>query len=596
MRNIVFDIEANGLLDEATDIHCIAVSENGDEPVCYGPDKLQEALEWMKGATNLIGHNIIQYDLPLLRKLLGWDVPVGVQIKDTFLLSRMCFPDMLHKDAKLAKIPRTEWGKYSLRSFGHRLGMHKGDYDDWTAYTDEMAEYCKQDVRVTHRLWEKLPSSGITGPAVRMETEFACLAFRMQQKGIEFDRDAAIDLFKQLDEKKGEILDALVDLVPPKRQEMKTPQYWIDPVTDVHFVKKTDAPSGIRKELVAGPLKVKETKFNPMSRPQVAEFLVTRGWEPSAKTATGQVKVDESILSQIPDIPEASLVADLYRVQKIFAMLTGDRRGWLSLERNGRVHPKLKTLGAYSGRTSCVDPNLQQVPSTRLPFGKECRALFTASKDNVLVGCDAKSLEVRCFAHYMARFDDGEFADVVLRGDIHQANADMMECDRQTAKNTFFALIYGASSRKIAAMLDIPMRRASALVTRLFNERPAMRRLINKVKKTSAEKGYFKGLDGRILRPRSEHSAVNLLIQSAGACVSKRAALNLDFHIMSNDWADTHIVGFIHDEMIIETPDTNVGDVVSTAIQSFKETTEQYKLRCPMDGDAMIGMNWSEIH
>tara|TARA_R110002020_G_scaffold361988_1_gene574413 strand:+ start:173 stop:763 length:591 start_codon:yes stop_codon:yes gene_type:complete len=196
----------------------------------------------------------------------------------------------------------------------------------------------------------------------------------------------------------------------------------------------------------------------------------------------------------------------------------------------------------------------------------------------------------------MARFDDGEFADVVLRGDIHQANADMMECDRQTAKNTFFALIYGASSRKIAAMLDIPMRRASALVARLFNERPAMRRLINKVKKTSAEKGYFKGLDGRILRPRSEHSAVNLLIQSAGACVSKRAALNLDFHIMSNNWADTHIVGFIHDEMIIETPDTNVGDVVSTAIQSFKETTEQYKLRCPMDGDAMIGMNWSEIH
>ena len=91
MRDIVFDIEANGLLDEATDIHCIAVSENGDEPVCYGPDRLQEALTWISGATNLIGHNIIQYDLPLLRKLMGWDVPVGVQIKDTFLVSLTCY-------------------------------------------------------------------------------------------------------------------------------------------------------------------------------------------------------------------------------------------------------------------------------------------------------------------------------------------------------------------------------------------------------------------------------------------------------------------------------------------------------------------------
>ena len=125
---------------------------------------------------------------------------------------------------------------------------------------------------------------------------------------------------------------------------------------------------------------------------------------------------------------------------------------------------------------------------------------------------------------------------------------------------------------------------------------PALSSHVNKVKKTSVEKGYFKGLDGRILRPRSEHAAVNLLVQSAGACVSKRAALNLDFHIMSNNWMDTHIVGFIHDEMIIETPDSNVRDVVYTSIESFKETTNQYKLRCPMDGDAQIGLNWSEIH
>ena len=123
-----------------------------------------------------------------------------------------------------------------------------------------------------------------------------------------------------------------------------------------------------------------------------------------------------------------------------------------------------------------------------------------------------------------------------------------------------------------------------------------MRRLINRVKKQASDYGKLRGLDGRTLRPRSEHAAVNLLIQSAGACVSKRAALNLDFEIISNRWDDTHIVGFIHDEMIIETPDHNVKDVCLAAIRAFQQTTSQYNLRCPMDGDAQIGLNWSEIH
>lgn len=597
MRDVVFDIEANGFLDEATDIHCISVSENGDEPICFsGPSMVGESLRWLNGATNLIGHNIIRYDLPLLKKLKGWEPMVGTNIRDTFLLSRMAFPDIMARDARRKKIPKKYWGKYSLRAFGHRLDMHKGDHDDFSVFTPEMGDYCDQDVRVSTYLWTRLKSEGISADAVIMETHFAELAFRMEQVGIGFDRGAAIDLFKVLDEKRDEVLEALVDLVPPAQTEMKTPQYWIDPVTDVHFTKKYDAPSGIRKELIPGPMKIKETHFNPMSRPQVAEFLVTKGWEPTAKTPTGQVRIDESILTQIPDIPEASLIADLYRIQKIFGMVAGDKKGWIGLERDGRIHPQIKTLGAYSGRTSCVNPNLQQVPSARLPYGKECRALFVAPRQSLLVGCDAKSLEVRCFAHYMAKFDNGNFAEVVLRGDIHQANADMMDCDRQTAKNTFFALIYGASSRKIAAMLDIPLRRASALVTRLFEERPAMLTLISRIKKKAAMSGHLVGLDGRILRPRSEHSAVNLLIQSAGACVSKRAALNLDFKIVANRWEDTHIVGFIHDEIIVEVPDDSVRQVMRAAEASFKDTTQQFKLNCPMDGSAQLGKNWSEIH
>ena len=596
MRDVVFDIEADGFLEEATEIHCIALSENGDEPVCYPASALDGALCWMNQATNLIGHNIIRYDLPLLKKILGWEPQVGINIRDTFLLSRMSFPDIMAMDARRKRIPKKAWGKYSLKAFGYRLDMHKGEHEDFSQFSSEMEAYCMQDVRVTFSLWDLLKKKKMSESAVVMETQFAQLAFRMEQVGIGFDKAAALDLFKNLDGKREDILAALTDLVPPREEEMKTPQYWIDPVTDVQFVKKGDAPSGIRRELIPGPCRVKETHFNPMSRPQVAEFLVTKGWEPTASTPTGQVRIDESILNQIPDIPEASLIADLYRIQKISGMLADGKKAWLLLEKDGRIHPQIKTLGAYSGRTSCVDPNLQQVPSTRRPHGEACRALFVAKRGSLLVGCDAKSLEVRCFAHYMAKFDEGEFSDVVLRGDIHQANADMMECDRQTAKNTFFALIYGASSRKIGSMLGIPMRRAGALVKKLFRERPAMRTLISRIKKKAVASGHLVGLDGRVLTPRSEHAAVNLLIQSAGACVSKRAALNLDFDIFQKNLEGTNIVGFIHDEIIVETVDDNVRDVMTAAVKAFQQTTQQYNLNCPMDGEAKLGMNWSEIH
>jgi len=599
MSNLTFDIEADGLLDDVSKIHCISVSEDGDNPKCFvGSEEIDKALMWMKYADKLIGHNIIGYDLPVLKKVLDWEPSEHTLIRDTLVLSHLVWPDIMKDDSETKRIPKKYWGRYSLRSFGYRLNTHKGEIEDFTSWSPELIEYCNQDVMLTEKLWNMIVRKEPTAISVDMEIRFAQLSQRMHEIGICFDIYEASLLDGKITIERDALLESISQLVPPKVTTLKTPQYWVCQETFTQYEKKSDASSSQRKHLVAGPLKTREEKFNPMSRQQVATYLEGRGWKPTENTPTGRPKVDESILLEIPDIPEAKEIARLYRLQKMLAMLSEGKESWLGLVRKSRIHPRLNTLGTVSGRTSCSKPNLQQVPSERLPFGKECRELFCAPEGKMLCGVDAKSLEVRCFAHYMAAYDSGEFADLVVSDDIHQANADLMNCDRQTAKNTFFALLYGASPRKISDMLSIEVAAASDLIDGLFRKRPAMKKLMDAVKNRAMKRGFLVGLDGRRLHPRSFHSSVNLLIQSAGAIVSKRAAVNTMMKIKEHgeDYRNVHIVGFIHDELILEAPEDKAIPVMNQAIVAFRETTGQYNLRCPMDGDGRVGNNWYEVH
>ena len=592
MSEMVFDIEADGLLDEATQIHCISISEDGGEPHCYYPDKVEDAIHRLKSASKLIGHNIIGYDLPLLKKLYGFVPSAHSEIRDTLVIAQMVLPDMYTKDSDAEKIPKKYWGRYSLRSFGYRFGKQKGEVEEFGEFTLEMGDYCNQDVRITEQLWRLCISKGTSVQSVDLEMAFATLAHRMQEVGIGFNVKEAEDVLEELLGERYELLSEVSHLVPPTVEELRTPQYWTDPITDVQYTRKSDAPASVRKELVRGPNKVKEHLFNPMSRQQVAAYLQSRGWEPQATTPTGKPKVDETILKGITDIPEAGMIARLYQSQKILAMLYDGKEGWLKLvDDTGRLHPRLKTVGTVSGRTSCVSPNLQQVPSARLPWGKECRQLFYAPEGRKLCGVDAKSLEVRCFAHYLSRYDGGEFSTEVLSGDIHQSNATMMGCSRSVAKNTFFALLYGASAQKIASMLDYTTAEARDLVDELYRKRPAMKKFMNDVQRRALSTGFLKGIDGRKLYPRSPHSSVNLLVQAAGACVSKQAAVNTANDI-DEHWSDydINLVGFIHDEIIVEVPEDVAEAITQLAI------TGQLSLRCPMVGDGCVGDTWYEVH
>ena len=597
MTTMVFDIEADDFLESVTKVHCISISVDGEAPTCYAGDNVARAMKVLEYGDRLVGHNILGYDLPVLHKLYGWRNK-SKEVMDTLVLSRMAWPDIINKDSKDAFIPKKYWGRYSLRAFGHRLKMNKGSMDSFDTYTDEMQEYCNTYVRITAELWTKIQKRGLSAEAAHLELKFSKLAHKMQWRGIYFNEVGAAELYVKMDDERNALLQECTSLVPPVVTEMKTPQYWVCQKTFTQYSRKADAPPAAKKSLVKGPMKTKTTYFNPLSRQQVGDFLISRGWEPEDTTPTGKPKVDEKTLLSITDIPEAQVLAKIYRLQKMIGMLAEGNEAWLKLSVNNRLHPKLNTIGAVSGRTSCVRPNLQQVPSARLPYGAECRSLFGADYGYDLVSCDAKSLEVRCFAHYMAKYDSGEFADAVLLGDIHQVNADMMHCDRQTAKNTFFALIYGAGAPKISTMLGIDATMAQEMIDQLFRKRPAMRHLIDGIKRTAQKRGHLVGLDGRRLHPRSVHSSVNLLIQAAGSCVSKRAALNLNAKINVDSWNERRvaIVGFIHDELLIECKEGYGDYVLERAIHSFKDTTGQFNLRCAMDGEGSIGKTWHEVH
>ena len=175
LTTLIFDIETNGLLQSATRLHCVAVHFSdtdavqtfNDEP--YGKDEpfdikedapmasnysITTALGYIECADVIIGHNIINYDIPVIKRIYNWFNPTGI-IVDTLLLSRLYHPNLYDIDKNTGKIPTKLYGSHSLEAYGYRLGEYKGNFGketDWKKWSQEMQDYCKQDVVVTKKL------------------------------------------------------------------------------------------------------------------------------------------------------------------------------------------------------------------------------------------------------------------------------------------------------------------------------------------------------------------------------------------------------------------------------------------------------------
>ena len=577
MLSLVFDIETDAL--KATKVWCMVAQDSDSGKVYkFAPHQLESGLELLKSADKLIGHNILGFDIPVIKRVLGVDLSDKILI-DTLVLSRLFNP--------------VREGGHSLAMWGYRLKYPKDNFEEFETYSPKMLNYCLKDVQINKLVLEALKkeSKGFSKESVDLEHGVGLIMKEQEQNGFEFDKQQAEKLLAHFYKKMGGIEEKVHKVFKPR---------WIDDKEVKPYIKKdgTLSKRGLTDEeykrvfahqIYTPFMRKKLQAFNLSSRKQIGEYLQAFGWKPKKRTPTGLPMVDEKTLSRIKNIPEAKLIAEYLLLQKRIAQI----ESWIeSVEEDGRVHGFVIPNGTITGRMAHRAPNMAQVPSSKSPYGIECRACWTVPKGYKLIGIDASSLELRMLAHYMK---DEDFTNEIINGDIHSRNQKIAGLQsRNQAKTFIYALLYGAGDQKIGNVVGGSKADGKKLREHFFDNQPTFKTLRDRVTK-AAKKDFIKGIDGRRIHIRNAYSALNSLLQGGGAIVMKRALIilnneankrNLDFKFVAN----------IHDEWQVEVHEAHAEYFGKLAVKSIKEAGEYYDMRCPLDAQYKIGEDWSETH
>ena len=616
---LFFDVETNPInnfttLDGASVIHCISIyNPVKSSVITFDGEGIQQGLETLDEAGIIIGHNAIGFDLPVLKKLFEWKPKA--RVLDTLIIARCTHPDVRSDDMQNKKMPRELWGSHSLKAWGERLNFKKGTYGEeekaFDDYCGEMRDYCEQDALVTYRLFSALAEKNPPSGMIQIEHTFARIIRQQELRGFAFDVETALDLIEDLTYRRAEIKDELQELFPPVVEEMKTASGWSVEHDGKIFEGETKAKlktalkeAGVKQSLANEAVKMGNKKkyipFNPGSRDQIAKrFFEKYEWLPEQRTPDGRPKIDEAILKAMK-FPEAAVLCEYLMVTKRLGQIAEGKESWLKVVKDGRIHGKVNTNGAVTGRCTHSGPNLAQVPATRAPYGERCRALFIPSEGFELVGVDASGLELRCLAHYLAMWDGGEYGDFLLKGDIHSINQEAAGLEtRDQAKTFIYAFLYGAGDAKIGSIVGGSAKDGAALKKRFLNQLPALARLKSVVEAKAKKTGKLKGIDGRTLPVRSEHAALNMLLQSAGAVAMKSALVLLTQCLSRLGWhhgKDWAYVANVHDEFQAEVKWERVELYGKIAVDSIKEAGKCLQMRCPLDGEYKVGTSWAETH
>jgi DNA polymerase I-like protein with 3'-5' exonuclease and polymerase domains len=236
---------------------------------------------------------------------------------------------------------------------------------------------------------------------------------------------------------------------------------------------------------------------------------------------------------------------------------------------------------------------MAQVPNSGSPYGEDCRDLWIVDKGYKLVGIDASGLELRMLAHYMK---DDAYTSEVVSGDIHTANQKAAGLEtRNQAKTFIYAFLYGAGDAKIGKVVGAGAKEGQDLKARFLQNTPSLKELREKVSSIAKNSGTLPGLDGRRLQVRSDHAALNTLLQSAGAIVMKQAVVLLD-ESLSKFGIDYKFVANVHDEWQIEVEESYADMVGKIGAQSIENAGKVLQMRCPLAGEYKVGNSWKETH
>ncbi len=564
MAKLFLDIETtlfNGTLPNK--IWCLVTICDKGNIVHYTSDDIHKFQNVAVNYSEFIGHNIIGFDAPVIKNVLGVDLFKIGKVTDTIILSRLFNP--------------VREGGHSLKAFGLKFGYKKFDFNDFTKFSQEMLKYCIRDVKLLIQVYTLLNRQGVnfSKESIELEHDVAKIITQQVSNGFLLDQEKAHLLLARLQQRVDEVQTRVREtFIPLKIETTFTP-------------KVNNKARGYVKGIPF--TKVKYQEFNLGSRQQIGERLINLGWKPKKFTDKGHVIVDEKVLSEIKDIPEAELIKEFLLLQKRVAMI----ESWIKAVReDGRVHGKVITNGAITSRMSHSSPNMAQVPAVYSPYGKDCRELWVVPSGYKLVGVDASGLELRILSHYM---NDKEYINEVINGDIHSTNQTLAGLEtRDIAKTFIYAFIYGAGNKKLGTICGRSESYGREIKNRFLKRLPSLAKLRTRVDK-AVKKGWLKGLDQRKLIIRQKHSALNTLIQGGGAIAMKKALVILSDYI-SQYKIDAIPVVNVHDEFQYQVKEEQADRFGTLAVKSIVDAGEQLGLRCSLNGEYKIGNNWKETH
>ena len=594
MRHIMFDIEADGFIEESTTIHCVVGEDvlTGEVTELHG-DTLAEAPDYLE-ADVIIGHNIISYDFGMLKKFYGWEPLSSTTIIDTLTLSQTLNPDRrLPKGCPTSyKLPD---GKskaitpHGVEAWGYRVGRSKPQHFDWDVFSPEMLHRCKEDVGIQILILEALLGEmGCTYmefvnylrgqvyvpgwmAACKLELQVSRIIDQQAVSGVVFDSvkaEALVDRIQmEQDSLSREIMPQLTKKVS-RPYTVPISQPWVKSGDFSAATKKWY--SGAELEAVVGPFtRISIDDPDLGSRIQLQAQFLKLGWKPEIFTEKGSPKLTEKgvpveSLSRIPGTA-GTLLARWY--------IVGHRKsqilGWLrKLRPDGRLSAAANSCGTNTARMRHrVVVNVPKA-SAEIVYGREMRDLFTVPEGHYMVGHDASGIEARVMGHYTTPIDGGKFASEILTGDIHSKNAkaffprqlkgkergdEGFEAYRDLAKTLFYALIYGAQWGRVKTIMGCSDAEAKAAFKKFWAVNPALSQLRDRVIGLATKYSWLTGLDGRRIYVRSKHSAMNALFQSAGAIIMKVSIVLLD-NLKRRELLQATKVIDMHDEGQAEIP------------------------------------------
>lgn len=646
---VICDIETDGLNPKNIWVIGVKEIESGKVHVFPRPDlpgaNREAFLAFSKGVTKWIGHYFIQYDyLTVLRPfgLAGHIAPLS--ILDTLVCSRVF---NFGVD-----------GGHSLDAWAVRLKLktQKHVITDWSqGWTEDMRKRVEDDLEINYQLYrflEKHIKHEAYQKALALEHKMEFICVDMHRNGFGFNKDKAVKIQQEIDADLAKLDEDILRCFPPRYVPIRevTPKLtakgtlslvdfrWAEDGHD--FTQYTDGASFTR---------IRPEPFNPASPSQVVERLNEAGWRPYEKTK-GHIKAEQSLRrARAPD--ERALLTDRLKEYKIYGwsisednldtlpetapegarklaqrLVLASRRSviqeWLNAynEDTGSIHGTFMSIGAWTQRMSHLKPNQGNIPTTpdvrdkdnptpveqwKLKYSAILRECFVARKGRRLVGVDADAIQLRILAHYM---NDEDFIKALVSGDklkktdVHTLNAIKLglsdsEIERARAKTFIYAWLLGAGIDKVAHILHNSTKDARTAVNSFIEGYPGLKLLKSKQIPEDAKKGYFIGLDGRLVPVPSEHHMLAGYLQNGEQLIMKTAAVEWRTKLKEEKFP-FWMVDFVHDEWQVEVNDDDAEAqyAIDTMSQAIVNAGVLLKMNCPLAGQGKQGYNWGATH